>query len=257
MNVDAAHVSATGAVLVFRSNAAISGFNNGGGFEQIYRYDAESQELDCLSCAPAGSASSGDAHMSYNNAEGNVKANGTGSDPVTTIETRGMSADGSRVFFDTPAPLVPQATNGVRNVYEWEDGTIYLISSGSSPEASEYLDSDTSGENVFFATSSPLVPGDTDGSFDIYDARMPRLGDNPPPTQTPCKGSVCQGPPSVPQLLAAPASETFSGAGNLPAQPEKQAVSKPPAKKKATKKKARKTAKKRGKRAKKSDRGGK
>ncbi|MCL2770089.1 MAG: hypothetical protein FWD42_08290, partial [Solirubrobacterales bacterium] len=55
-----------------------------------------------------------------------------------------------------------------------------------------------------------------DGTADVYDARVPRPGDNPPPAALPCEGAVCQGPPSVPQLLGAPASETFSGLGNVP-----------------------------------------
>ncbi|HEY1690256.1 MAG TPA: hypothetical protein VGF95_15480 [Solirubrobacteraceae bacterium] len=215
INLDAVHMSSDGDVLVFRSNAEIPGFNDAGGFDQIYRYDTEGEVLDCLSCPPAGAAPEGNARMSYNNDETGVKNNGASSDPMTTIETRGMSEDGDRVFFDTPASLVPQDTNGQRDVYEWADGTIYLISSGSSDEPSEYLDSDAAGENVFFATAAGLVPGDADGAPDVYDARIPRPGDNAPPAQVPCKGAICQGPPGVPQLLSPPASETFAGVGNL------------------------------------------
>jgi hypothetical protein len=41
-----------------------------------------------------------------------------------------MSDDGSYVFFDTDDALVPQDTNGTQDVYEWEDGHVYLISGG-------------------------------------------------------------------------------------------------------------------------------
>jgi hypothetical protein len=238
LEVRYSHVSADGSVFVFDTNSPLSGgFNNGGQnahgqtpFE-VYRYSAATGELVCVSCSPAGVEPSGDAYMSYDSATNDPQgeeirhANGGSSDPMTTLETRGMSADGSRIFFDTPNALVPQDTNGIRDVYEWESGKLYLISSGTSPEPSFYLDSSESGGDVFFATTAGLVPGDTDEAYDVYDARIPRPGDNPPPVAVPCKGAVCQGPPSTPQLLSAPASETFSGIGNLsPAAPTEVAA---------------------------------
>ncbi len=220
LNVNDARVSSDGSVFLFRTNAQIpGGFNNGNGFEQIYRYDVSSKELDCVSCPPVPVAPSGDTHISYDSAE-DGKPNGGNSVPLTTIETRGMLTEGVRVFFDTPDPLVSRDTNGKSDVYEWEYGKIYLISSGASAEGSFFLDSSESGGDVFFATSEGLVSGDADGAYDVYDARIPRPGDNPPPPAVPCKGSVCQGPPSVPALLGAPASETFSGAGNLTPTPQ-------------------------------------
>ncbi len=113
-----------------------------------------------------------------------------------------------------------------RDVYEWENGRVFLISSGSSTQNSIFLDSSESGGDVFFATTSELVAGDNDGAYDIYDARVPRPGDNPR-VAVPCQGEVCQGPPSVPQLLSAPSSATFSGLGNISPQPQPASESKP------------------------------
>ena len=48
----------------------------------------------------------------------------------------------------------------------------------------------------------------TRGSRDRATARRP--------TETPCSGEVCQGPPSVPQLLSPAASATFEGLGDIP-----------------------------------------
>jgi hypothetical protein len=159
------------------------------------------------------------------------------------VENRGISANGDRVFFDTPDPLVPQDTNTGSaagqagnieptgdDVYEWENGVVYLISSGKSSRNSYFLDNSSSGDDVFFATTEGLVPGDTDGAYDVYDARVPQPGDNPLPAAVPCEGAVCQGPPSVPSPLTPPASATFSGLGNP--SPE---VTPPPAKKVTTK----------------------
>jgi hypothetical protein len=162
------------------------------------------------------------------------------------FDYRGMNSHGERVFFDTPDPLVAQDVNGRRDVYEWENGRVFLLSSGSSGEDSYFLDSSESGNDVFFETASELVEGDNDGAYDVYDARVPRPGDTPPPSAVPCQGEVCQGPPSVPELLTAPSSETFFGQGNIALQP--QAVTAPGAKpvqhgksKKQSRKRRRKT----------------
>ena len=63
--------------------------------------------------------------------------------------TRNLSANGNRVFFESPDAMLPADTNGVIDVYEWEakgegsceseslnGGCLYLISSGSDPERS-------------------------------------------------------------------------------------------------------------------------
>ncbi len=239
LDLTSVHANGDGSVFVFRSNAAIpGGFNNSAESEQVYRYVVSSGAVDCVSCPPAGVDATGEARMSYNNYDPEIKGNGGNADPMTTIETRGMSSDGSRVFFDTPAALVPQDTNGTRDVYEWEAGHVYLISSGNNPKESQILDSSESGGDVFFATSSELVPGDADAAPDIYDARIPRPGDNPPPVAVPCKGSVCQGPPNVPDLLGEPASASFSGAGNLAPAVEASPKRKATPKKKVNRKKA-------------------
>lgn len=214
-DVSAGRVSAEGSVFVFRTNSPLpGGFNNTGDFEQIYRYEVPNSSLNCVSCPPVGVVPSGSADVSYDNAESG-RPNGNNDVPMTTLDTRVISSDGDRVFFDTPDPLVAQDTNGQRDVYEWENGNVYLISSGKNNEESNVLDSSASGNDVFFTTSSGLVPGDVDEAYDVYDARVPRPGDNPPPSAVPCQGDVCQGPPSVPSLLGEPASATFTGAGNL------------------------------------------
>jgi hypothetical protein len=163
---------------------------------------------------------------------------------LTVQDDRGASADGSRVFFDTSDPLVPQDVNGTRDVYEWENGTIFLISSGRSSEDSYFLDASETGGDVFFTTTEGIAPGDVDGGRDVYDARIPRPGDNPPPAAVPCQGDVCQGPPSVPDLLGNPSSATFSGLGNLVPQSDAKPKAKPSAKKTTKKKKKGKRARK-------------
>jgi hypothetical protein len=249
-DIDGARAVATadGSVFVFRTASPLpGGFNNGGGFKQVYRYGTVTSTLDCVSCPPEGVATpSGDAHVSYDNRTPE-NLNGENAEPMTTLDTRIVSSDGNRVFFDTPDPLVPADTNGERDVYEWENGSIYLISSGKSVTNSFLLDSSASGGDVFFTTAAGLLPGDVDNAADVYDARIPRPGDVPPPAAVLCQGDVCQGPPSEPSLLGEPASATFSGAGNVaPATAKTPAVKK---KTTARHKKRRKRAKKHKKRS--------
>jgi hypothetical protein len=217
--VPSAYASADGAVFAFQTDSPLGAFNNGGGFEQVYRYEVASEQLVCVSCPPRGVLPSGDATFSN---DLSIYTRGAG-----WLDSRGISEDGSRVFFDTPDPLVARDVNGQRDVYEWENGSTFLLSDGTSAQPSFYLDSSASGGDVFFATSAGLVAGDRDGGYDVYDARVPQPGDSPPPAAVPCQGEVCQGPPSVPQLLGEPASATFSGLGNLAPAPEAKPAVKP------------------------------
>jgi hypothetical protein len=88
-----------------------------------------------------------------------------------------------------------------------------LISSGQSPSDSELIDASQGGSDVFFTTSSSLLPQGP-GLVDVYDAR--EGGGYPPPPKPPaiCEGDACQGAISAPNDPT-PASSSFEGAGNL------------------------------------------
>lgn len=205
---------ANDSILVFQTNAAIPGFNNGNGAtEQIYRYDIATNGLDCLSCPPAGIRPTGNAYLSAVDQYGDATGHSIAENRVVN-DARGVSSDGTRVFFDSPDALVSRDTNSQRDVYEWENGTVFLLSSGTSTQYSLFLDNSESGGDVFFTTTDELVQGDNDRGFDVYDARVPQPGDDVPPAAVPCEGDACQGPPSVAELLGAPPSATFNGAGN-------------------------------------------
>jgi hypothetical protein len=239
--VSEAQMSGDGSVVVFATAAPIAGFNNGGthlnargastpgSSIQIYRYDASANKLGCVSCPPRGVTPSSNASMSSLRSAEEIQEEGTKFSIPGMVGGRGVSIDGSRIFFESSDPLVSRDTNTAStiysnrylgflkqggDVYEWENGVVYLISTGKSSVDSFLLDSSENGDDVFFATAEGLVPGDTDGAYDVYDARVPQPGDNPPPAAVPCEGSVCQGPPNVPAPLTPPASTTFAGLGN-------------------------------------------
>lgn len=149
---------------------------------EIYRYTTAGNSITCVSCPPAGVAPTGNA---------NFGAAGGGSyRPAQTGVP--MSTDGSKIFFDTPDPLVAGDVNtGVfanglfgataqsQDVYEWENGQVSLISDGRSAAGAILGGTTDSGNDVFFTTTAQLVAQDTDGFDDIYDARVG--GGFPPP----------------------------------------------------------------------------
>jgi hypothetical protein len=204
-----ARASADGLAFVFDTSSDVpGGFNNQSGFAEVYRYDVPSSALTCVSCPPDGVTASGNAVISYDNGGGNDAR------PRSTVDTRVISSDGHRVFFDTPDALLPEDSNGRRDVYEWENGRVHLISPGRGREDSFYLDNSESGNDVFFSTSDGLVLADADGAYDAYDARVPRPGDTPAPGPAACT-DACRGAVGIPAPVGVPASTTLTGVGNL------------------------------------------
>ncbi|MGN6216023.1 MAG: TolB family protein [Solirubrobacterales bacterium] len=90
---------------------------------------------------------------------------------------RAMTADGSRVFFETRAQLVGADHDSFQDVYEWSSssGTPTLISTSEQGEKGGggfnaiYAGSAAEGEKVFFETSESLSAKDTDEAGDVYE----------------------------------------------------------------------------------------
>ncbi|HEY2631246.1 MAG TPA: hypothetical protein VGI26_02575, partial [Solirubrobacteraceae bacterium] len=219
--VNAARVSGYGNVLVFRSQNRLTGYENKG-IPQYYRYDAPTGLIDCVSCNPSGEPPVGEPTLQ-------ARTSFFGQGNIAGIETRNLSASGDQFFFETPDSLVSGDSNGTADVYEWEadgagscdssaenGGCLYLLSTGTSPDASHLADASASGDEAFLFTDQPLVRQDQDGLVDIYDARVDGgLDSQDPLPVSPCAGEECRS-----SLLAAPpvspfaASVTFTGAGN-------------------------------------------
>ena len=83
-----------------------------------------------------------------------------------------VSADGSKVFFETPDSLVPADSNGLIDTYEWSGGAPHLISSGAGDSNSIFVDASPSGNDVYFSTRDRLLRLDRDENSDVYDARV-------------------------------------------------------------------------------------
>ena len=203
----------------------MTGYDNQG-LEEVYLYEAQSGKLMCVSCNPTGEAPVPTNAATVVEAEQAREGHVGAQLPISvqaTYQPRWISEDGSRVFFNSAQPLVPQATNGWLDVYEWErDGTgscrqsqgcIYLLSSGSDPGNSYLLDASANGNDVFIITAAQLVAQDRNDLHNVYDVRV---GGVRPGVAPACSGTGCQGVPPAPPIFATPASVTFDGVGNFP-----------------------------------------
>jgi hypothetical protein len=200
----AAEATADGRYLLFQGGMLSQGSI------QLYRYDADTKGLACVSCTPSAPSGVG------------VVAPSVMEDTAREIfPAHAMVEDGS-VLFNTTASLVPQDTNGQLDVYEWHEGAISLISSGKDSLPSYFLSASPNGVNVFFGTHARLVPADTSGGGNVYDARICTASEpciQPASAQEGlCEGDACSHPAAAPSD-ATPASLTFSGAGDLASAP--------------------------------------
>jgi hypothetical protein len=193
-------------------------------FGEIYVYNYDANRVTCASCDPSGARPVTDANFETRADEYAVNVN-------VQYLSHALSEDGGRLFFDTGDALVPQDTNGKRDVYEFDRGTaqVHLISSGVCNCNSFFVDASADGHDVFFTTHQRLVRIDVDDNSDLYDARIEGgIASQNEMSREPCEGDDCQGPAKPVHVFSVPASSTFNGVGNTPPSVEvkKESVSK-------------------------------
>jgi hypothetical protein len=238
-----ARVTPDGAHLAFDSVASPTGYDNtfsdggscghisdgtqlGTRCTEVFLYEAVANRLICASCNPSGARPIGPSDL------GDIG----GKSADYTYQPRNLSADGSRLFFTSRDALIPGATNGLWNVYEWEadgsgscqssaetSGCLYLISDGSGSSNSYFADASASGNDVFFQTGTSLVGQDEDQLEDLYDARVGGgFASQDKPVVAPACTSLegCLSPLSEPPAQLSVASAELHGSGNLVTPPE-------------------------------------
>ena len=198
-----ARVSSDGKWVAFTSVNSLTGYNNNGESE-IFLSDSSADGPSCASCIPDGTPATSGASI--------PAPEFTGIESSVDYFQHSLT-DNGQVFFQTDDALLPADANGAQDVYEYESGQVHLLSTGTSPVDSFFLDATTNGSDVFLLTSQPLVPQDIDGAYDIYDARVG--GGFPVTTPTPpCQGESCKPPESSPAPVPVPGSSTFTGPKN-------------------------------------------
>lgn len=200
VNGRAVRATADGSTLAFVSYASLDPADTDGGQRDVYVWHA-----------------GGGVSLASRGANGAVPAIlGSPTDAwynAVTALGRGISTDGSKVFFTSAEALTPDAgDNGRDKVYEWDGGTLSLISPpGADAAAAEYLDNSGSGDDVFFQSADTLAGQDVDGGqVDVYDARVG--GGFPAPTGSTVGASPSSGGPG--QVPSGP------GMGSLTPSPE-------------------------------------
>ncbi len=197
-------------------------FNEFGDCREVYLYDAETEKLVCASCDPSGAQPVGPAELGGHE---QTSLSFDGAQPFYLPHN--LSDDGRRLFFQTPDALVPQDSNGLRDVYEWEEagegsctraeGCVFAISNVAGGNESLFMDATPDGEDVYIATQDQLVPAaDSDTRVNVYDARV---GGGFPVSVAPpsCDNADSCKPPvaAQPAVFGAPTSATFSGPGDI------------------------------------------
>jgi DNA-binding beta-propeller fold protein YncE len=177
---------------------------------QAFRYDAQTGELSRISTGQNGFNDDGNTDLHPVTLAGRVETAGVLESGIT------ISSDGSYVVFQSSDALTPGVHGGINNVYEWHNGSVYLISDGSDTNTNAGLvGMDASGANVFFRTADKLVGQDGDENVDVYDARID--GGFPAPTPAAnCSGESCQGPLSsslAPPLLGSTGAPAIGNLG--------------------------------------------
>jgi hypothetical protein len=93
---------------------------------------------------------------------------GSGASFSSGAGTSPVSADGSRVFFDTGDRLVAGDTDDFGDVYERFNGSYRLVTPGPSPSTVELGGISRDGTRAFFVSAEQLTPDDQDAAADVY-----------------------------------------------------------------------------------------
>jgi hypothetical protein len=183
-------VTPEGRYAAFATAQRLTGFDDGG-YSEVFRYDAIGDSIVCVSCNPT-----------------NARAVGSSTLPRGGL---GLIENGT-VFFDSGDAIAPRDLDEKVDAYEYENGTIQLISTGASPFDSRLLGVDADGTDAYFFTRDTLVQQDENGDLvKIYDARA---GGGFPyvPPGAPCKASdECHGPGT--EVPPPPDIRTIRGTG--------------------------------------------
>ena len=166
--LDDFQLTASGEFAAFATTLPLTG-DESAEHPEVFRYDANEEQLDCVSCNPSGAEATGGASLAPNGSS---------------------LTEAGQVFFNSEVPLALSDTDNRADVYEWEPqgiGTcqtespsfskasgacLALISTGASPFASSLLGVGINGTDVYFFTRDTLAPQDENGELvKVYDAR--------------------------------------------------------------------------------------
>jgi hypothetical protein len=217
-------VTPDGNHLLFESSADLTGYESGG-VPEAYLFSAGRAPEDpgstvCISCRPDGRPSL---------ARANDRLLPNGEERSTPLQPPiSLTESGAMAFFESRDYLAAGAVAGQLNLYEWEHGQVYLLTTlepaapGSSTVSGGRLrfgGATLDGSDVYFVTPTALDWEDTDARSDVYDLRVGGGFAPPPAVPGPCQALAedsCQSAGAVPPAAGtAPQSSGPPGSGNV------------------------------------------
>jgi hypothetical protein len=212
--IERSTISGDGSHAAFMTKSSLTSYNSEG-HDEVYAYNADTNVIRCASCNPSGAKPKSGSHV------------------VSVSESGPFMSNDGRVFFATKESLVPQDTDGIRDIYEYTEGHAQLISSGTGDrdstgglETVSFFFGNTQtglesvsrdGTDVYFSTFESLVPDDQNGSFvKIYDARTNGGFDFTPELGSCAAADECHGAGSEQPPAPAIATGGKLEGGNLP-----------------------------------------
>jgi hypothetical protein len=207
-NAEGDQVGGDGHILAFPSKAPLVAGDSDGTHTDVFRYDADTEELVRVTKAVPG----GDDDGAFDIGDG-VNFASLGTDYAEA--RRHVSEDGKTVVFTTVAGLVPGDVNGTIDYYLWREGKLYRLP-GVVNVFNATLALSHDGSTVAFTTTSSLLPQDGDASPDAYIVRAGGGFPVPPESSicVPNGGEGCQGPGGATPAAPNPGSANLTGPGN-------------------------------------------
>jgi hypothetical protein len=195
-------VTRDGRYLLFESTSSIDGAPNGNKLA-LYEYDHATGDVSCASCRADGTPNEFAANLDKH----------TFAWPTCCVVPRNISDDG-KVFFGSADRLLPGDENSALDVYMYDRGSLYLMSTGKSSGNSYIVENTDDGSDVFIVTRQGITSQDRDpGELDVYDVRVDGGFLDPPPV-VPCEIESCRSGVSQAPPPAAPVTPKFIGANN-------------------------------------------
>lgn len=225
-----AEATGNGAFLLFTSSAhLLPGEPDTASVPQLFLYDAETRRIVRVSVGAESFNGDGSTNV-FADAPHLGHSLPNYAKEVDPAQANVASVtEGGTVVFESRDALVPKATQGANNAYEYREGHVYLISDGrdlsfttqnTAEQPNTYLfGADASGADVLFQSADALVPQDKGTQVNLYDARVnggfPGLSE-----QASCGGSACRGATGLTPQLRGPLSAGQAPGGNLPPPPK-------------------------------------
>lgn len=210
---------------------------------QFYRYTDSTRDLECITCNRAGQQFS---QPKTELAEFSPDTLLENSFWARSLAASPLSDDGRTFVFSSAHAYVHADVNRSRDIYEWRDGRIRLVTDGVSEypadpdkdlNAPRIIGLSRDGTDLLFTLGARITGHEIENAAQLYDARIG--GGFPPPPQppAPCVEDACQGPLDAPPGLPQSGSSTLQGPGNeAPSVRKKQRGRCASTRKKATRK---------------------